>query len=68
MIFYFMLKNQIKQYTILIIDDTPAVIEVLQKILTTQGYEVLIATSGKKALRRLQSVKPNLILLDILMP
>ncbi len=60
--------NQIKQHTILIIDDTPAVIEVLQKILTTQGYEVLIATSGKKALSRLKAITPNLILLDILMP
>jgi PAS domain S-box-containing protein len=60
--------NQIKQDTILIVDDTPAVIEVLQKILINHGYEVHIATTGKKALSRLQSAIPDLILMDILMP
>jgi len=60
------MKNE--KHTILIIDDTLAVIEVLQKILTSRGYVVLIATSGTKAINRLHLIKPDIILLDILMP
>jgi PAS domain S-box-containing protein len=54
--------------TILVVDDTPASIGMLQSALEQENYEVLIATSGQKALDRVELILPDLILLDIMMP
>lgn len=54
--------------TILLVDDTPDTITMLRSILETEGYLVLIATNGEKGLQRAKSGRPDLILLDILMP
>ncbi|MBI3388587.1 MAG: response regulator [Deltaproteobacteria bacterium] len=55
--------------TILIVDDNPDSITILQSILGTRGYGVLSAESGAAALRTLQSEPPpDLILLDVMMP
>ncbi|WP_407890135.1 response regulator, partial [Scytonema sp. NUACC26] len=54
--------------TILIVDDTPTNLQVLFDLLSEQGYRVAIAKSGETALQRLQISKPNLILLDVMMP
>lgn len=54
--------------TILVVDDTPASIGMLQSALEQENYEVLIATSGQKALDRVDLILPDLILLDIMMP
>ena len=53
---------------ILIVDDTPASINVVETVLTDSGYQVSVATSGEKALERLSKINPDLILLDIMMP
>jgi len=53
---------------ILIVDDTPDIVNHLQQTLLSAGYEVYVATSGSKALQRLEHTKPDLILLDIIMP
>ncbi|MFB2979135.1 PAS domain S-box protein [Microseira sp. BLCC-F43] len=53
---------------VLIVDDQPTNIKVLSDLLIEYGFEVLVATSGEKALQRLQRVLPDIILLDILMP
>ncbi|NKB66816.1 MAG: response regulator [Candidatus Latescibacteria bacterium] len=54
--------------TILLVDDTPANLEVLVDCLTGANFEVLVATDGAKALDRLQHARPDLILLDVMMP
>ncbi len=54
--------------TILVVDDTPASIGMLQSALEQENYEVLIATNGQKALDRVELILPDLILLDIMMP
>ena len=53
---------------ILVVDDTPVNLTLLTRILSRQGYQVQIASSGKQALNLAQSAPPDLILLDILMP
>ena len=54
--------------TILVVDDTPANIGVLLEALGSQGYEILVAESGESALSQLAHTRPDLILLDVLMP
>jgi diguanylate cyclase (GGDEF)-like protein len=53
---------------ILIVDDTPANISLLTQILSTHGYKVRVALSGKLALQSVQASPADLILLDIKMP
>jgi CheY-like chemotaxis protein len=54
--------------TILIADDDPVIIKLLQVNLELEGYEVVTAEDGEAALRKAQEVKPDLIILDIMMP
>ncbi len=56
------------QADILVVDDTPANLNVLSTILTQQGYKVRPANSGELALIVTQHAAPDLILLDIQMP
>ena len=53
---------------ILVVDDVPANLEVIIETLTSQSYDVAIAISGERALKRLQTYRPDLILLDVQMP
>jgi diguanylate cyclase (GGDEF)-like protein len=54
--------------TILVVDDTPANLELLKTILTRAGYEVCVAVDGKSGIEGAQFSAPDLILLDIMMP
>ncbi len=56
------------QDTLLIVDDIPANVSVLLEFLTEAGFKVLVAKEGKAALRKTEQAKPDLILLDIMMP
>ncbi|MEL6320236.1 MAG: response regulator [Cyanobacteria bacterium J06626_14] len=53
---------------ILVVDDTPANLEVITRTLASENYKVTVAISGERALTRLKSDVPDLILLDIQMP
>jgi CheY-like chemotaxis protein len=53
---------------ILVADDAPAVLDVLDDILTLEGHEVVRATSGQEALRKFEDSSPDLAVLDIMMP
>lgn len=53
---------------ILIVEDTPENIQALVGILKDKGYQTSIATNGKQALDLLERVRPDLVLLDIMMP
>jgi class 3 adenylate cyclase len=53
---------------ILLIEDAPANIQALSAVLKDQGYQVSVATSGQQGLDLLSRVRPDLILLDIMMP
>jgi diguanylate cyclase (GGDEF)-like protein len=53
---------------ILIVDDIPVNIQLLQTHLSTMGYEIVIAGNGEEALHQVENRKPDLILLDVMMP
>ncbi len=53
---------------ILVADDAPAVLDVLEDVLTLEGHEVIRAMTGGEALRRFQEARPQLAVLDIMMP
>jgi DNA-binding response OmpR family regulator/DNA-binding CsgD family transcriptional regulator len=54
--------------TVMIVDDTPANLALLSDALVEQGYRVLVATDGYSALEQLDLIRPDLILLDGMMP
>ncbi|MBD2112820.1 MULTISPECIES: diguanylate cyclase domain-containing protein [Cyanophyceae] len=56
------------QCLIMAVDDVPANLKILQKVLDTVGYRTTFATRGQQVLDRLNDVKPDLILLDLMMP
>jgi PleD family two-component response regulator len=64
----FKLRPVEHQGTILLVDDNPNNLRLLAKTLTQQGYEVCSAVNGNLALNAVQTVNPDLVLLDVLMP
>lgn len=54
--------------TILVVDDDPQAQEYLRDVLEKAGYRVSIAEDGRKALRMVVEQRPDLVLLDIMMP
>ena len=53
---------------ILVVDDTPANVKLLADLLTVKGYSVVTAASGEEGLKRVAEDRPDLVLLDIMMP
>ncbi len=53
---------------ILVVDDVPENVLLLEAVLVSRGYEVVTAIDGRAALERVQTAEPDLILLDVMMP
>jgi CheY-like chemotaxis protein len=56
------------QATILIVDDEPFNVDVLQQELEDLNYQIITAANGQEALDKIRSQQPDLILLDLMMP
>lgn len=56
------------QGRILIADDTSASLDLLSRVLEPQGYEIIAVSSGKDAIQLAAKAKPDLVLLDVMMP
>ena len=54
--------------TILVIDDELALRVMLEELLTDEGYQVVALGSGREALARLDEVRPDLLLCDVMLP
>jgi CheY-like chemotaxis protein len=54
--------------TILVVDDDAAITEVLDEILSVEGYRTVVAENGAEGLERARSHSPELVLLDLMMP
>lgn len=59
---------ELKNRKVLIADDEPDIIEILKYNLVNEGYEVITAKDGDEALEKAKKTKPDLIVLDIMMP
>jgi CheY-like chemotaxis protein len=53
---------------ILVVDDQPQNIELLEALLAPHGYDIVLAASGEEALGKLAGSQIDLILLDVMMP
>jgi two-component system alkaline phosphatase synthesis response regulator PhoP len=56
------------RYKILAVDDEPDILEIIGYNLSKEGYEVLTASNGADAIRIAREQRPDLIILDIMMP
>lgn len=54
--------------TILVIDDSPTDQQFLRELLTKQGYQVTSASGGEEGVAKAKALKPDLILMDVVMP
>jgi CheY-like chemotaxis protein len=54
--------------TILVVDDEPAIADLLAELLEDEGYIVRTANSGEEALVQLKTLRPDAIMLDLYMP
>ena len=57
-----------RRSTILVVDDAPDSLELLDEMLRSEGYQTFVANSGARAIELAQRVQPDLILLDVMMP
>ena len=57
-----------KTTSILMVDDDPAILEIYSKILRTDGYEVWKASTGREGLLATRERRPDLVLLDVILP
>jgi two-component system, OmpR family, catabolic regulation response regulator CreB len=62
------MHSQFKKITILIVDDEPSIIETINYVLVSEGFEVLQSTTGRDALKILSENPPSLIILDVGLP
>ena len=53
---------------ILVVDDDPVAVRLVQSVLTSNGYSVSTAGDGLEALVRVKKDKPDLVILDVMMP
>jgi CheY-like chemotaxis protein len=53
---------------VLIVEDEPSIREVIRDVLEDRGFRVMASTNGAEALRMLDSVRPDVVVLDLLMP
>jgi two-component system alkaline phosphatase synthesis response regulator PhoP len=56
------------KHKILLVDDEPDIVDILSYNLEKEGYDVYSANNGRKALEVADDVRPDLILLDVMMP
>ena len=60
--------NFMRSTKILLVDDEPDILEMLEYNLRNEGYEVFTANDGEEALQVFSEVKPDVVLLDVMMP
>ena len=57
-----------KKGKVLIVDDAPDTLEIIQKLFHYEGYDVLIASTGEEGVKRVEEENPEVVLMDINLP
>lgn len=57
-----------RQHKILVVDDDPDIVESIKMVLEANSYRVMTGGSAEEGMARLREEKPDLILLDVMMP
>ncbi|PHR11529.1 MAG: DNA-binding response regulator [Aequorivita sp.] len=57
-----------RDITILLVDDEPDILEIIRYNLTSEGYTVETAENGLEAIEQAKNVRPQLIIMDVMMP
>jgi diguanylate cyclase (GGDEF)-like protein len=53
---------------VLIVDDAPDTLEIIQKLLSYEGYEIILASTGEEGVKRVEEERPDVVLMDINLP
>ena len=61
-------KDWMVKGKVLVVDDSPTIVEMVKLILENAGHEVIIASDGIEALNMARSESPDLIILDVMLP
>lgn len=62
------MKGRETMATVMVVEDVDIIRETVAKLLRREGFTTLIAANGEEALRVLNSTRPDLVLLDLMMP
>src|SRR3954451_4852623 len=57
-----------RQAKVLVVDDEPMIVEMLTMGLSYEGFDVLVAGDGQEALEQVRAHRPDLVILDLMMP
>ncbi len=60
------MNNEVKK--VLVVDDEPDALELVKLVLESGGFKTILATSGMEALSQIDRMRPDAVLLDIMMP
>ena len=55
-------------YKVMVVDDSPTDLKLMSEPFLSQGYDLVTATDGEEALKKAESERPDLIVLDVVMP
>ncbi len=61
-------EHRAEAQTVLIVDDEPAIVDLLAKVLEGEGYSVERAGDGRAALSKVRETHPDLVIADVMMP
>jgi two-component system OmpR family response regulator len=60
--------GSVEAETILVVDDEPYIAELVAEALTLEGFSVLLGSTGTEALEQVRSLRPDLVVLDVMLP
>jgi diguanylate cyclase (GGDEF)-like protein len=60
--------HRVAKGRVLIVDDAPDTLDIIQKLLNYEGYDVITAPTGEEGLKRVREEKPDVVLMDINLP
>jgi|Deesub1362A_J573_1020465.scaffolds.fasta_scaffold00389_15 CheY-like chemotaxis protein len=62
------MKKPTSPTKVMVVDDDPDVVLLLNKVLSRRGYEVISSLSGEEAIEKVKEAKPDIIVMDVMMP